>query len=481
MKTDAVITAAVPEESNEQCIARLAALPTLDYERCRETEAERLGARLSVLDDEVAKVRPHAAADALQGRAFTPHDTRPWPGAVDGAETLTDIASAVGSHVSLSPAETDAVALWVVHTHAHEAADVSAILAITSAAPECGKTTLIGTLTLLVPRSLAASNVTSATVFRAVEMWRPTLLIDEADSFLDENEELRGVLNSGHARTTAFILRTVGDDHEPRRFGTWAPKAIALIGKLPATLESRSIHIELQRATPAERVTPLSQKSRAHLEVLARKAARYAADHMSVLRSAEPTMPTGFAGRRADNWRPLLSIADLAGGNWPERARAAAVALTQKNAGQTHGVALLSDIREIFAVAGVDRIASGNLARQLGEMESRPWPEWSRGKPITQVQLSRLLAPFRIRPDSIRIGDDTPKGYLAAWCQDAFARYLPEPSATPQQPNKTGPSAETASATAGTNVADQDLPQPADSLPCCGVADQTPGDWEDAL
>src|SRR5262249_61522438 len=85
---------------------------------------------------------------------------------------------------------------------------------------------------------------------------RPCLLVDEADSFLRDNEEIRGVVNSGHARDGA-VIRNVGDDHEPREFSTWAPVAIACIGKLPGTIEDRSIVVPMRRRRPAERIDRL--------------------------------------------------------------------------------------------------------------------------------------------------------------------------------------------------------------------------------
>ena len=160
-------------------------------------------------------------------------------------------------HVVLPVGGADAAALWTLHAHAHDTAAISPILAITSPTPECGKTTLLTLLGALVPKPLAASNITAAPLFRAVEKWRPTLLIDEADTFLRDSDELRGIINSGHNRGAAFVIRSVGDDHEPRQFMTWAPKVIALIGKLPPTLASRAIHIEMRRLGPGETVEPV--------------------------------------------------------------------------------------------------------------------------------------------------------------------------------------------------------------------------------
>ena len=165
-------------------------------------------------------------------------------------------------------------------------------------------------------------------MFRAVEKWKPTLLIDEADTFLGDKDDLRGVLNSGHNRGSAYVLRSAGEDFEPRQFCSWAPKAIALIGKLPPKLSSRSIHVRLRRKAQSERVTELRADRLQHLAPLSQKAARFAADNTIRLHATEPGLPDELYGRTADNWRPLIAIADAAGGKWPERARKIAIELS---------------------------------------------------------------------------------------------------------------------------------------------------------
>ena len=93
-----------------------------------------------------------------------------------------------------------ALALWTLHAHAHAQFTVSPVLSLVSPEKRCGKTTTLYVLGALVPRPPPASNMTTAALFRAIDRYRPTLLIDEADTFLEQNEELRGVLNSGHSR-----------------------------------------------------------------------------------------------------------------------------------------------------------------------------------------------------------------------------------------------------------------------------------------
>jgi putative DNA primase/helicase len=227
-------------------------------------------------------------------------------------------------------------------------------------------------------------------VFRTIEKHLPTLLIDEADTFLGENEELRGLINSGHTRETAFVVRTVGDDHEPKRFSTWGFKAIAGIGKRAATIEDRAITISLKRKLPGEKVERLRHADPGLFETLARKLVRFAADNMERIAEARPELPDALNDRAQDNWEPLLAIADAAGGPWQQKAREAALALSgTKDEPASLGVELLRDIRTIFAEEAVDRLAGADLVAALIAKEERPWGEANRGKPITQAWLAR--------------------------------------------------------------------------------------------
>jgi putative DNA primase/helicase len=169
-------------------------------------------------------------------------------------------------------------------------------------------------------------------VFRTIEKFTPTLIIDEADSFLGENEELRGLINSGHTRKTAFVVRTVGDDHEPMRFSTWGFKAIAGIGKRAATIEDRAITISLRRKLASEKIEFLRSTVPSHFGVLARKLSRFAVDNMKQISEAQPDLPATLNDRAQDNWEPLLAIADAAGGHWPRSSRDAALALSTGSA-----------------------------------------------------------------------------------------------------------------------------------------------------
>lgn len=465
-------------EADAQAYERLAKLSAAEYDRAREREAAGMGIRVGTLDAEVRRARGIADAETDVGGVDLPA-IEPWPEPVSGADMLAGLVRAITAHVILPSGAATAIALWVVHTHAHDAAFVSPILCATSPTPECGKTTLLTLLGALCAKPLSASNITAAATFRSIEKWRPTLIVDEADTFLRDNDELRGVINSGHSRATAYVIRTAGEDHEPRRFSTWAPKAIALIGTLPDTLASRAIHIDLRRKTAGETVTELRLDRQAHLKEHQRKAARWAIDSDAELRAADPDMPAFLSGRAADNWRAMLAIADAAGGVWPARARAAAELLSGRRDDETAAVVLLGDLRKLFADRKTDRLASADIIVALADMDDRPWPEWRNGKPITARQLARLLEPFRIRPGTRRDGAETFKGYSLASFDDAFGRYLVVSSVTPSQTSTGAGFRDIRSVTSAARVTDIETPKASTGAGCDAVTDRTGGAWHE--
>ena len=259
-------------------ITRLAKLSLAEFESQRHSAAKKLGWRASTLDALVKSVRDAARGADGQGQALSLPEPMPWTEPVDDAELLDGLAAIIKQYVVLEEHEADAVALWILHTYVFNAFTVTPRLGITSPEKRCGKTTLQDVLGCLVPRPLPAANITAAATFRTIELAQPTLLIDEADTFLGDNEDLRGVLNSGH-RKGGSIVRLVGEKHEPRRFATFTPVAIAMIGSLPGTLADRSIHIRLRRRRADEAVAPFRDDRAEGLARLASMAARWAADN----------------------------------------------------------------------------------------------------------------------------------------------------------------------------------------------------------
>jgi putative DNA primase/helicase len=436
---------AAPSGDDEVTLQRLAELSLLEYDRLRKMEAKRLGVTVATLDREVEKRRPNdpgpTRPDAISsGRALSLPDVDPWPEAVAGAALLEDLCSAIRRHVSLPHHAAVAVAMWAMWSYRIDSFDIAPRLALTSPEKRCGKTTLMEVLACLTPRALLVSGITPSAIFRTIEAVKPTLLIDEADTFTDGNEELRGVLNSGHTRASATIIRNVGDPPNPRMFSTWCPMVLAAIGSLPGTVEDRSIIVPMQRKGPGESVLPFPRSGkraavlRASLQELARKIKRWVAEHAATLCETDPEVPNGLHDRAADNWRPLLAIADAVGGEWPARARAAALELSggASSDAESHRVRLLRDVRTIFQTNGWDRVASQALCDELAGIEEAPWSEWRKGKPISPAQLARMLKPFGVGSGTIRLPNgDTPKGYHREAFEEAFFRYLPSDPENP--------------------------------------------------
>jgi putative DNA primase/helicase len=420
---------------DDTVFAELAALSLAQYDRCRKDKAKLLNIRAETLDAEVAKRRPREATVEGQGTAVAFEDPRPWADPVQGTDLLDALAKVYAAYLILPAGGADALALWTVHAYAYDAWNITPRLGITSPTPRCGKTRVLEALALTAPRVLLSSNATPAAIFRAIELWKPTLLIDEADTILPGNEELRGILNSGHTRRTAYVLRTVGEDHEPRRFSTWAPLAIAMIGELPGTLADRSIVLRMRRKRRDEKVKkfPLDDQTEPFAE-LRRQCVRWARDNFEALQSATPVVPERLHDRAQDNWSPLCAIAAVAGHYWPERVKKTIELLTpDAPEDDSIGVRLLTDMQQIFRDKQTDRIFSEDLVTALHEMEERPWPEYGKlRKAITKNQVARLLRLFDIHPKQTRIEEKSSKGYERAACQDAFERYIP-PSDPPFQ------------------------------------------------
>ncbi|MCX7313944.1 MAG: DUF3631 domain-containing protein [Alphaproteobacteria bacterium] len=415
-------------EEQQAEITQLAALPLIQYDQQRNAAATRLGIRVSTLDQYVERARPRTdEVVAGQGTPLSFAAIAQWPEPVAGEDLVADMETVIRKHVVLSDYQALAVALWIVHAHALEAAEHSPRLHVPSPAPRCGKTTLLNTIAAMVPKAIHTENITSSSLFRIIEMVQPTLLIDEADIFLKDNEEMRGLLNAGHSRS-GQVIRTVGDDHEPRAFKVWSPVVVAGIGRIPATLEDRSITIGLRRRLPNERIERLRSNRTGHLEVLGRRVARWVADNRNALIDADPVLPENLGDRAQDNWRPLVAIADEISTTLGERVRAAAIKMAEEEMdNESAGIMALADVAGIFELKAKERLSSHDLITALTNMEDRPWSEWRRGQPLTKNGLARLLRPFGINPKQIRFEQPprpTAKGYEAAPIREAKARYV---------------------------------------------------------
>lgn len=379
-----------------------------------------------------------------KGCSIELEDPEPAGEAVAGSELLDEIVALLNKYIVLPSHAGEAIALWITHTYLMDAFDITPVLALSSPTKRCGKTSLLRIIRVLVRRALPASGISAAAIYRTVEEHEPTLLIDEMDSMKD-NEDLRGVLNSGHTRDLAYVIRVVGEgaNQEPRRFSTWCPKVLAHIGRLSGTLEDRAIRISMRRKLAGERRERIRRR---HLEVqlgpVRRRIARWAQDLAEVVPNREPVVPAELDDRAADNWEPLLAVADAAGGRWPQLARSAALSLSSERAEDERddnpGLLILADLRELIesGTLGDSNISGDEASTALRELSERPWKAWGRGRDGLQpVHLAKLLKPFGVVPKAVRVGGRGGiRRYLAEALQDAFGRYLATPPDEPSTP-----------------------------------------------
>lgn len=333
------------------------------------------------------------------------------------------------------PSEAARVAhvLWIVHTWMMPAWESTPRIAFLSPEPGSGKSRALEVTEPLVPRPVHAVNTTPAYLFRKVadEAGPPTILYDEIDTVFGprakDNEDIRGMLNAGHRKgATAGRCVIRGKNVETEELEAYCAVALAGLDDLPDTIMTRSVVVRMRRRAPGERVEPW------RLRINGPEAAELAAEiygwTTSVAAQAGelwPEMPKGVEDRDADVWEALLAVADLAGGDWPERARVSAVTLVTASKDRTPslGVMLLRDIRSIFGTE--TRVSTENILTALNDLDESPWATIRRGDPIDARGLSTRLGKYGIKPAQWREGEDRHRGYLASDLADAWERYLP--------------------------------------------------------
>lgn len=348
------------------------------------------------------------------------------------ANLLDALEVFVRRFVVLSDAQSTAIAIWIVHTHAFEAAETTPYLAVTSGMKRSGKTRSLEVLELLVREPLPTANISDAALFRAIGEKGPTLLMDEIDAVFGpkarDREDLRGMLNAGYRRGVVVYRMGGAKMNVLEPFPVFCAKAFAGIGALPDTIADRAITIRLERRTREEPVERFRRREADEAaEPVHQWAVSWADQHVPILAESRPDLPDELDDRAQDIWEPLLAIADLAGDVWPERARTAALELCGPEARQDEddslAALLLQDLYDIFTTNGAQRLRTSDLIEELVQIEESPWGDWH-GKPITAHGLSRLLRPFRIKTMAVKAEGRTVRGYKAEQFAQAFHRVL---------------------------------------------------------
>src|SRR6266545_1996753 len=393
----------------------------------------------------------------------------------EGAGLLAELHAALCRYVVLpSPEAADAVTLWIAASHAQPAWEHAPRLAVVSPLKRCGKSRLLDVVAETCHAPLITVNATIAAVVRSLGDDPPTLLVDEADALwgskkqADNNEDLRGLLNAGHQRNRP-MLRWDAAARSLEQLGTFAMAMLAAIGELPDTIMDRAVVVRMRRRAPGEHVDPYrTRRDAPPLNQLRDRLTGWAREHLRELQHAQPAMP--LEDRAADTWEPLVAVADLAGGDWPARARTAATVMTAAEAQQEEdtsaSVRLLGDLRELFDQADAEALYSATILDALHKLDEAPWADWY-GHPLRPRELANLLRDYGVRPRDVREHGTGPqrKGYTRSDLHEPWARYVPRQPRQPQHDDEPaaqhgrGPVADgepvsATSATAASDVAD---------------------------
>jgi hypothetical protein len=384
---------------------------------------------------------------------------------VDDTATLTGLLDAIVDDlfryiVFDTEHQAWAVALWVAHCWFIDAFDVSPRLLVTAPTIRAAKSRLLDTVQRMTPRARRCGSTTGASLFRLIDQLKtPTLLIDEADRVFRNastdpgSDLLASIIDQGHERGNPALRteRATDGNWVVVEFETFTPTAIAGVDRgsnWPDSVVDRAILIRMRRRKKTEKVERLRRRGASAQagEELARRWAGFVQSHPELIASLSgsyPDMPKELNDRACDSWEPLVAIADVAGGEWPKRARDAAKHLAgADDADDDLGTRLLADLLRVWPDRDVE--TGSELVELLKDDDDDGlWRNYGRqGKGLTAKSMSTILRPYGIRPEQHWVDGQNIRGYARADFEKSWAAYVPregggevpQPSFQPSEP-----------------------------------------------
>lgn len=380
------------------------------------------------LGEDMETLRAEFAAYYVPDPTDTSH-IEPWEGPVDTRALLQELVAQIRRYVVIHDLDVVAVALWIMFAWLHDIAVHSPILVITSAEGDNGKTHLCRVIERLTPRAQFIAQPTGSNIYRIVDHLKPVMIIDDADRLLVRDTNLATILNASWVRGTKIPRMVNGELHY---FDPFCPKCMNMIGlNMPPQTLSRCIIVRVLPKLREEVVEHFDYRDNAYFVALRRKCMRLAADIAPALQQA---YPEDFDRRTGDNWRLPLLVAELAGGDWPQQARAAAVRTAPKRRQKSLGNQLLAALRPILERYKV--VSSADLQKMLTADKDSEWNNYQgRGRPISQREIALLLDPYDIHPDVVHPRAGVSKrGYKLEFFGEVFRRFLPSDNRTTVRP-----------------------------------------------
>ncbi len=339
---------------------------------------------------------------------------------------LDRIVYMVKRHVSCDEHTATAVALWIVFTWCIKYAKYAPILYITAPEMRCGKSELLELISKLCMNPEAATGHTASTLFHLMNEGNLTLIIDEADTFLNKDGQLVGILNKGYQRG-AYIPRMAKDNKTVVKYSIWGAKAIAGIGLPKATIKDRSIMGVLQRKLTTDKRILVSEASEVEFMEVKQHIRHWAkaSGNAHALAHTKPEYLPELNDRANTSWRMLFVIADLASPEWGAKARRAAIAISGEDE-MTLNQELFADIERVFQIAGSEKLSTKELVKGLLSLDDSRWARYKSGRALTNLDFLTRLKPFGLRTKSVRGLDGAPtSGFALDDFKDTIARYVP--------------------------------------------------------
>jgi len=413
------------DKERQKAFAAIVKLPSAEHEGRLAALARQLGEDLDVLREEFAELRIEEEERIKRGQV------EPWDEPVNARELLAAAAAQFEKYIIIHDRViAPIVPLWIAFAWVIDIATFSPILIFQGGDTEMAKSAASEVVSLLTPRAYMLVEPTGPAFYRFVDRLRPSLFLDDADKLLLRRPDLAHIVNSSWKRGN-YIPRTDahGVVHLFDAFGPRCLNGIDLLAHLAPATRTRCITIDMLPALEEEKDQITSMRYAAEDEnfvILRRKFLRWATDNMAVLKSAKPKMPDGFFSRLEENYHLLFAIADLAGGDWPKKARAAAIKASREHSEPSLGKRLLAILFDLSTRYGV--LLTSKELEQLVPAEDDEFANYH-GHSINKYEIAALLKPYcRIRPKLIhpRGGKTADRGYNTAEPEftTAFRHYL---------------------------------------------------------
>jgi hypothetical protein len=405
----------------EAVFVEIADLPKMTHEARLKEASARLGEDFETLVQEFGVF--------LASRTI-PKALLPWDEEVDIVELLATIEAKFRRYVVATEAVVTATVLWVPFTYVVEVATHAPKLLFTFPEKDAGKSTALHVTRWMSQRSYAAVEATGAVLYRIIDRLKPTLFLDEADTLLQRRTALAHIINQSWTNDGSKIPRARASDKGYDEYDVFGAQAIGMKKlNMPDTTQSRCIICLIWPRLASEPVEDFTYRDDDEFKVIRRKLMRWAIDNAVTLRAARPEFPPGFNNRVRTNWKMLLAIADLAGDNWPKRARKAALELETGRDEPSETVRLFAALKGVWGDA--EERSSKDLCTALAEHPSGEWANFRGKGSISQHQLAVLLRPFGIRPKhNLHLAGSSKTnegGYLRGQFENAWARLLQKP------------------------------------------------------